>query len=226
MNFKKMSALTVLAFVGIFSLVSLVQAAGEVFSGKVYFKKATIYLDSGSSISAASGSTGTLGAAHISNRTRYVDLPASAFNLSATGVVPAATGTPKMVTINAATAIQWIQGDNDTKVSTTFKVPADYYSGQTFKCMVSLGAASTDSTIGWEIFVNKTGQAFDSSATAQTAAAVTNSTTVMTDVSLATATDTFTAGDQVTFNVWRHAGTGTSATLSLYGCHLAYTADM
>lgn len=206
-------------------LLSGVASAQQVLTGKVYFNKAQLLIDKNSKITPASGSTGTLGAAHISNRTRYVDLPATGARMAASGLVPGSTGDPALAVTNATANILWEVGETG-KVQWIFRVPADYVSGGTFKCMVSLPAASTDTTLDWEIYVNTTGVAFDAATTNQTPVAVANSTTLMQDISLATATDTFVAGDVVTLNVNRAAGTGTGANLSLYDCYLSYTADM
>lgn len=200
-------------------LVPVTVLAGQVLQGKVYLKNANILPDA--------NSVGALTKAHMANRTRYVDMPISAFSIQDSGgpIPSGGADIPTMVSVNAAPAAKWAITESD-KIATTFRVPSDYVSGQTFKCMFSLAAASTDTTVDFDIYKNTTAVAYDAAATNQTPVAVANSTTTMQDISLIVATDTFTANDVVTLNLWRAAGTGTGAHLYLYDCRLEYTADM
>lgn len=193
--------------------------------GKVYFNKADIKLDGNSKITPASGSTGTLAKAHLSDRTRYYELNLAEFTLSADGVVLSAATVPGQVLANLTPALEWAQSET-AKAQTHFRVPADYVSGAAFICMVSLDAASTDTTVDFNIYVNRSGLAYDAATTNQTPVAVANDTTKNNDITLTVATDTFQAADMVTFEVWRAAGTGAGSNLNLIGCYLSYTADM
>jgi len=195
-------------------------AANEVFQGPIYFKSAKVSVDS--------ASTGNLNKAMILNRTRYVNLPMDNFSLIASGLTPAAASTPGRVIANGISGLEWAQAENtDTYlVFQNFYVPTDYASGNSFTCMVSLAAASTDTTVNYKIFKNTAAAAYDTSGTAQTTVAVTNSTTLMVGLTLPIATDTVAAGDLVTFFITKAAGTGGGANLILYGCRFEYTADM
>lgn len=182
-----------------------------------------ITLASGSTIT-FSGTTSGLDNADIASRSRTVFLPAERFVLAADGVTPT-TGDPARVVVSNVVVLEWAQGES-AKVQSSFQVPADYASGATFTCLVKLDAASADTTLDWEIYVQAAAAAPDGATTNQTPAAVANDTTNIQAIALATATDTFAAGNVVYFNVWRAAGTGASSDLNLFGCYLTYTADM
>lgn len=215
---KTLKTLFVSAIVALV-IPAAVFAQSNTFSGKVYFKKANLKVDS--------STIGDLNKAQITNRTRYVDLPMPVFVQEANGAVPPATGTPVPIRQkeNNIPSLMWAVGDT-AKAAATFRVPADYVSGQSFVCMVGLAASSADTTIDFEIYKNATGAAFDAATTNQTPVAVADNATNMQDITLTVATDTFTANDVVTLNVWRAAGTGSGAELHLYNCKLEYTADM
>jgi len=205
--------------------ISIGTAANEVFQGSVYFKKAKILIDGNSVIDTTSGSTGDFTNAHMANRTRYVDLQVGTFHLAADGVPLTAATVPGWVLANGLPALEWAQGES-AAIFTTFRVPEDYVSGATFVCTWSLDAASTDTTVDFQVYVNTAAAAYDAAATNQTPVAVTNTTANNVATTLTVATDTFVADDLVTLSVWRAAGTGAGSNLNLLGCRLAYTADM
>lgn len=185
----------------------------------------SLTLNSGSTI-AFNGTVTGLDNADLTNRTRYVDLSSDQFVLETDGSKPLAAATvPITKKVNNVSVLQWAQGDT-AKVQATFRVPADYVSGFTFVCMFHLEAASADTTVDFEVWVNRTGAAFDAATTNQTPVAVSNNTANNQDITLTVATDTIQADDVVTFAVWRAAGTGAGSYLDLHDCRFAYTADM
>lgn len=191
-----------------------------------------INVQSGGTITIASGATldlsGTisnLDNGDIANRTRYVDLPLANFLITASGIPLAAATEPGSVIANNVPAAEWAQSET-AKISNTFRVPSDYVSGANFICTFTLDAASADTTVDFEVFVNVAAAAFDAAATNQTPVAIADDTTNNQAITLTVATDTFAAGNLVTFNVWRAAGTGAGSNLNLLGCYLSYTADM
>lgn len=211
-RFKSIALALVLVLMGQF-------AYADTLSGKVYFKRAQVNFDTNTTV------TG-LGASMLTNRTRYVQLgSAPNFVLETSGLVLTGATNPIAAKVNNTPVISWVQGDT-AKVSTTFRVPQDYVSGGAFICGFSLAAASTDTTVDFEVYVNSSGAAFDAATTDQTPVAKSNNTTQVQDLTLTVATDTFAAGNIVTFNVWRAAGTGGGSTLSMYNCAFSYTADM
>lgn len=192
------------------------QSVGRVLSGPVYFKNANIKADA--------NTVGNLTKAQLANRNRTLELPVTRFVLAADGVTPT-TGDPARVIVSSATVLEWAQGETG-KAQTSFVVPADYVSGATFTCLVKLDAASADTTLDFEIYVEADAAAPDAATTNQTPVAVANSTTNIQAIALPTATDTFAAGNVVVFNVWRAAGTGASSDVNIFGCYLTYVADM
>lgn len=211
---------TILNFLSLaFLALSLnVFAAGTTLSGQVYLKNANLLPDA--------NTVGSLTKAQILNRTRYLALPVTDFRLSASGAAIATSAAdPEVNIINNSMVIEWEQGES-ASVQTAFLVPADYVSGATISCLVKLDAASTDTTLDFDVYVQASGSAPDSAATNQTPVAVANSTTNLQTVSLAVATDTFSAGNWVTLNINRAAGTGAGSDVNLFGCYLSYTADM
>lgn len=161
---------------------------------------------------------------NLANRSRTLFLPAEKFVLAADGVTPT-TGDPARVIVSSVAVLEWAQGESG-KVQQSFLVPADYVSGSTITCNVKLDAASADTTLDFEIYVEAAGAAPDAATTNQTPVAVANSTTNIQAIALPIATDTFVAGNTVYFNVWRAAGTGAGSDVNLLGCYLTYTADM
>jgi len=197
-------------------LVGAVQAK-ELFKGTVLFRKANIQV--------STDSVGNLGNAMMTNRTRYKEIDLTEFTLSADGVVLSAATVPGQVLANLLPSLEWAQSET-AKIQASFRVPADYVSGAAFICMVSLDAASADTTVDFNIYVNRSGLAYDAATTGQTPVAVANDTTKNNDITLTVATDTFQAADVVTLELWRAAGTGAGSNLNLVGCYLGYTADM
>jgi hypothetical protein len=195
---------------------AVAQSVGRVFSGPVYFKNANLKVDA--------NTVGSLTKAQMLNRTRTIELPVQQFVLAADGVTPT-TGDPARVIVSSATVLEWAQGESG-KAQTSFVVPADYVSGATFSCLVKLDAASADSTLDFEIYVEADAAAPDAATTNQTPVAIANSTTNSQLIALPVATDTVAAGNIVVFNVWRGAGTGASSDVNLFGCYFTYTADM
>lgn len=192
-------------------------AAAPVMSGAVYFRNANVKVDD--------NSVGNFDKAMMENRTRYLNLSLNEFLLVATGASVTAATEPGSVIANNVPAFEWAQGET-AKVGTTFRVPEDYVSGGKFICSFSLDAASSDTTVDFEIYVNVDGSAYDAATTNQTPVAMTNTTANNVALTLTPATDTFAAGNFVTFNVWRAAGTGAGSNLNLLNCYLSYTADM
>ena len=192
-------------------------AAAPVLQGTVYLRNANLQADA--------NSIGNLSNVFLANRTRYKEINLSDFTLSADGVVLSAATVPGMVLANLLPALEWAQGET-AKIQASFRVPEDYVSGASFKCMFSLDAASADTTVDFNIYVNRSGLAYDAATTNQTPVAVANDTTKNNDITLTVATDTFRAADLVTLELWRAAGTGAGSNLNFMGCYLEYTADM
>lgn len=195
---------------------AIAQSVGHTFSGAVYFKNASIKVDS--------ATVGAFTNSQMANRSRYVFMPVNAFVLAADGVTPT-TGDPARVIVSSVSVLEWAQGESG-KVQASFIVPADYVSGATVTCNVKLDAASADTTLDFEVYVEVAGAAPDAATTNQTPVAVANATTNIQAIALPIATDTFAASNTVYFNVWRAAGTGAGSDVNLLGCYLTYTADM
>lgn len=192
-------------------------ASAKTLSGDVYLKNANFKADA--------NSVGNMSNAMMANRTRSMDLPLGLFHLSASGVPLGSATVPGHVIANNIPALEWAQGET-AGIETTFRVPADYVSGGVFICSFSLDAASANTTVDFDIFVNVDGSAFDAAATDQTVVAIANNTTLNQAITFTPVTDTFSAGNFVTFSLNRAAGTGAGSNLNLLNCYLSYTADM
>jgi hypothetical protein len=124
------------------------------------------------------------------------------------GIYPG-LGCPPVALHASQVAIAWATGFT-TPVAITFRVPTDYYSGGAFRVLAT--QSTGDSSIDFDVTVNKGSTAFDNAATDQTAVNMRVGTTSPEVVTLTPATDfaSLAAGDWVTLRYWRSAGTGTT----------------
>lgn len=106
-------------------------------------------------------------------------------------------------------AIAWTTG-MATPVAITFRVPDVYGSGGAFRLLATQTVA--DSSIDFDVFINKGNTVYDSAATNQTAVTMRIGTTSPEVVTLTPDTDfaALAAGDWVTLRYWKSAGTGTT----------------
>ena len=129
---------------------------------------------------------------------------------------------------SSAGFIRWQDGE-DTKIQKTFRVPRDYKSGGSFR--VLLGRSSTDicPSIDFEVFVNRTATALDTSATNQTpvlaASHVGDGSAEESTLTIVTDFASLAAGDYVTVNLWRTDADSPASTgdLRLYWAEFVYS---
>ncbi len=113
---------------------------------------------------------------------------------------------PGYETDNAIPSIVWADGET-SKIMVTFRVPPGYSSSGAFRAFCDQSAyTSTHCQVDFEVYVNSDGSSFDSSATDQTAVALTKDNGTPELVTLTPATDfsSLSAGDVVTIKLWRN----------------------
>jgi len=142
----------------------------------------------------------------VQNATRSIRFTPGDFTLL-TGAPLTASTYPGLETENYATAIVWDDGEG-TPVQVTFAVPADYLSGGSFKVWADSSANTGDGTytqVDFNVYVNVDGTSWATSATNQSPVALTELAGTPEAVTLSVATDfeSLSAGQLVTFNMWR-----------------------
>lgn len=179
-------------------------------------------------VTGAFTATGLVSATDIADVVRYYQLPLGGFISEVSTTVAAdltASTVPGWAIHNSYPSIDWADGEV-SKASITFRMPSDYASGGLFKVLATESAASTDNEIDFDVYINKSGTAFDSAATGQTPVAIAAVTTTPAEVTLTPATDfaALAAGDWVTLRIWRdNTATGT-ADMQVRGVAFYYTA--
>jgi hypothetical protein len=136
--------------------------------------------------------------------------------------------TPGYVVDNEATFVEWGDGE-ESPVQWKFRVPNDYASGGAFRVLMGRSHASTIPAADFEVFVDTTGTAFDTSATDQTAVQVCDTVGAGSpeEETLTVTTDfaSLAAGNIVTLNLWRDNTNASTDTLELYYAEFYYTAS-
>ncbi len=144
-------------------------------------------------------------ASDIADQERQMDLPLVAAFIDGTGIIGNdGTTAPGIAETDNIPAIVWASNEV-TPVQWTFRLPSTYSTGLGFRVLCSESSDTTNSTIGWQIWVNKDGIAFDAAAVAHTAVALANSASTNEVVALvvnATGLTQATAGAWVTLDIW------------------------
>ncbi len=180
-------------------------------------------------INKLAGATGSL-LTTTSTGEEKIPLPIGAFigsyvtGYTAAAFVLTAATDPGIGVAALIPGIYW--ADNSiSPVAITFRVPANYSSGGAFRLICTETDSTTPNQVDFDVWVNKSGTAFDSTATGQTPVALTKDTTTPSVVTLTPATDfaALVAGDWVTLRMWRdNVATGTG-TLYVHGVDFFYT---
>lgn len=132
--------------------------------------------------------------------------------------------TPGVATRDNMPAVIW--ADNETsKAQWTFRLPSDYSTALSFRLLSSASSITTPSTVGWQIWVNKDGQAFATTAVSQTAVAMVGGDTSNEEVTLtvdATGLAAISSGNWISIDLW-NTTTG-NGSLEIKGIQGLYTA--
>lgn len=155
-----------------------------------------------------------------------LNLPLTSFYSSdgSATILPITQSTaPGLEVDNTLPSLVWADAEV-TPVSTTFRVPKDYYKGGEFRVLCDSSNTTTKNQVDFNVYVNQDGAAWDSSATNQTPVAMTETAGTPEVVALRPATD-FNAlqpNQYVTLNVWRdNTATGTGD-LEIYNIQFYY----
>ena len=142
---------------------------------------------------------------------------------------PLSTSTTPSLRTRAASKtgfVRWADG-NETRIQKKFRVPTDYKSGGAFRVLIGQsGAGENPPAIDYEVFVDRTGAAFDTAATNQTPSQInTVGNGSVEQKTLAVTTDfaSLAAGDFVTVNFWRDDTTPGTSDLELYYAEFYYS---
>jgi len=127
--------------------------------------------------------------------------------------------------------ISWSDGE-DSPVQKKFRVPADYRSGGAFRVLVgrnNTDAGNNPPAIDYAVYVDQTNTALDTTATNQTASALSaaNSDGSPEEKTLSVSTDfaSLAAGDYVTVEFWRDDVNTSTDDLRLYYAEFYYSAN-
>jgi len=188
------------------------------FDGNVEFDSTVDFTD------ATITATGLITATHIADVVRYFQLPLTGF-ITSDPLVITSTTNPGFSIQSSYPSLDWADGET-TPALITFRVPSDYASGGLFKVLATESAASTDNEIDFDVYINKSGQGYDSSATGQTPVAIAADTTTPAEVTLTPATDfaSLAAGDWITLRIWRDDTAIGTADMQVRGVAFYYTA--
>lgn len=151
-----------------------------------------------------------------------VQLPLNSFMLGS-GANMTTSSTPAFENVNNINAIKWASGVA-TPVMATFKVPNDYLSGGAFRVFADQSNTSTKCGIGFSVYVNSSGTAWDSAVTTQTPVVLTGTSGTPVALVLSVATDfaTLAAGKEVTVLLWRDGTGSPTADLEAYYAEFYY----
>lgn len=203
----------------------------EIFSIEAANRKVTY--PSGSAVDVESGATATIAGTltvtgtFTHSRERAISLPLTGFTVNDVTVqVVGSTTAPGFEIDDLIPNIVWADGET-TPVQITFRIPSDYLSGGAFRVIATESGTSTPNEVDFDVYVNKNGQAADSSAHNQTPVALAGTSSTPSEVTLTPASDfdSLAAGDWVTLRIWRdNTATGTND-LEVKGVEFFYTAS-
>ncbi len=169
---------------------------------------------------------------NIANISREIQFSLSDFVSigASTSEVVSSTSVPGLELDNSIPSLVWADGET-TKVGVTFQVPTQFSNHSiSFDLLCDQStAASTTAYVDYEIFINRDGDDWDTSATNNTPIALTLQAATPQVVTLTPAAAEIAnvvAGDWITLSVWRDDTTGTGTSdLELYGVSFVYEAD-
>ncbi len=134
---------------------------------------------------------------------------------------------PALQLDNGITSIVWVDG-NTTPVQVTFRVPANYSTGGSFRGLFDDSSSATAfNQVDFSVLVNTTATAWDLTSTNQTPVALTVPAGSAEQVALSVTTDfgSLAAGQWVTVNVWRDNVAAGTADLEMYWLDFIYNAS-
>lgn len=145
-------------------------------------------------------------------------------DLTSSQVVPITTSTvPGLEVDNYTISLVW--ADNEvTPASIVFRVPDDYAGDLEFRLFVDESNSTTPNEVDFNVYVNRDGVTWDTSATNQTPVALDGTAGTPNEIILKPATDfdALQPGDVVTLNIWRDNTASGTGDLELYHLRAYY----